>query len=204
MEKTACKGQCRSVLEECGVLCVTVGGGQWMLLWSVTNWITLPLVSFLLHFCSLKSVSFFTSDAISYTNAHFGTANGPVHIQNVQCFGNESRLEDCSNMTSSCSHSYDAGVSCLGKLATLCIFSFVLTITILYNTHVVKCPTEGQMRLVGGDNLREGRIEVCFGEAWTTICDALWSTADANVVCQQLGYSSNGRNVLLYCMHVWM
>ena len=123
MEKTACKGQCRSVLEEFGALFVTVGGEQWMLLWSVINWTTLPLVSFHLHFCMFAKISFFfTSDAIAYSNAHFGATNGPVHIQNVQCSGNESRLEDCSNMTSSCSHNYDAGVSCLGKLATLCIF----------------------------------------------------------------------------------
>ena len=60
------------------------------------------------------------------------------------------------------------------------------------------------MRLVGGDNLREGRIEVCFGEAWTTICDTMWSTADANVVCQQLGYSSNGRNVTTYVLYSCM
>ena len=54
------------------------------------------------------------------------------------------------------------------------------------------------MRLVGGNNTREGRVEVCFGETWATICDAFWSTADANVVCQQLGYSSNGRNVTVF------
>ena len=46
--------------------------------------------------------------------------------------------------------------------------------------YIAKCPTEGQLRLVGGNNVREGRVEVCFGETWATICDALWSTADAN------------------------
>lgn len=61
MEKTACKGQCRSVLEEFGALCVTVGGEQWMLLWSVVNWITLPLVSFRLHFCIFIKISIFFS-----------------------------------------------------------------------------------------------------------------------------------------------
>ena len=63
---------------------------------------------------------------------------------------------------------------------------------------VVKCSNEGQLRLVGGNNTREGRVEVCFGETWATICDAFWSTADANVVCQQLGYSSNGTNVTVF------
>ena len=133
MEKPVYKGQCRSVLEEFGALFVTVGGEQWMLLWSVINWTTLPLVSFLriLHFCSLKSVSFFTSDAIAYSDAHFGATNGPVHIQNVQCSGNESRLEYCSNMTSSCSHSYDAGVACLSKLPSVFFLFIVYTLTIM-------------------------------------------------------------------------
>lgn len=38
----------------------------------------------------------------------------------------------------------------------------------------------------------EGRVEICFDEAWGTICDTLWSTNDATVVCRQLGFSSTG------------
>ena len=52
---------------------------------------------------------------------------------------------------------------------------------------------DGEVRLVDGRNPHEGRVEVCLNETWGKICDYIsiygWNRTEAEVVCQQLGYT---------------
>ena len=52
--------------------------------------------------------------------------------------------------------------------------------------------TEGEVRLVGGANYTEGRVEICLNDEWGTVCDQMWDNTDAGVVCRQLNLASIG------------
>ena len=63
------------------------------------------------------------------------------------------------------------------------------------NPFPVNC-TLGDVRLTNGSSHLEGRVEVCFGNLWGTICHNSWDNRDAGVICKQLFNSSFGRLLL--------
>lgn len=52
----------------------------------------------------------------------------------------------------------------------------------------------GNFQLVGGSASSEGRVEICLGGNWSTICGypSTWDNEQAAVMCRQLGFRSSG------------
>ena len=62
------------------------------------------------------------------------------------------------------------------------------TRSLFCDAHAAGC-TNGDIRLVNGTSNRNGRLEVCYNNAWGTICQNRFFAVDAGVACGQLGFS---------------
>ena len=68
------------------------------------------------------------------------------------------------------------------------------------------CEEHGNVRLRGrnGANLTAGRIEICIGTNWRSVCTDYWGRMDAKVLCRQLGFPEGGKlPQQLSCSYVW-
>ena len=134
----------------------------------------------------------------SATYVYGSNADRPIVLRGFQCTGSEENLLSCprySINSATCSHGSDVGVQCPGldddnyyNNYNHIIHNISLTPYSYSEIVNVSCAT-GSVRLADGHH---GRVEICYQEQWGTVCDDGWSSTDARVVCNQLGYSPFG------------
>ncbi|PVD22130.1 hypothetical protein C0Q70_17934 [Pomacea canaliculata] len=98
-----------------------------------------------------------------------------IILDDVRCKGNESSIDVCLHrpfMQNNCGPQQNAGVICV-------------------------TPPQGevnlQVRLAGGINKYQGRVEIQVFGHWGTICSHRFGPEDAQVVCRMLGYGGYWR-----------
>ena len=65
---------------------------------------------------------------------------------------------------------------------------FLTALLLCSHTLQILAAKDGDLRLAGGTQQNEGRVEVYYRGQWGTICDDGWSMANGVVACKQLGY----------------
>nr|XP_034316959.1 deleted in malignant brain tumors 1 protein-like isoform X6 [Crassostrea gigas] len=113
--------------------------------------------------CRSLGLPWTTSEA--YGGAVYGQGSGPIWLDDVNCKGSETSIEKCSHRpwgSHNCNHGDDVSINCL--------------------------PNDTIVRLVGGTNEYEGRLEIYKSGKWGTVCDDGLNDTLSVVVCRSLGF----------------
>jgi len=108
-------------------------------------------------------------------NHKYATSHGPSWLDNVRCNGTEADIAECSHSgwgVHNCQHREDVAISC--------------------------AVNKVEVRLNGGRDPREGRLEVYYNGTWGYVCNRGLNDAAARVVCHMLGYGYVGRRSYTY------
>jgi len=116
-----------------------------------------------------KMLGFWSGSKVE--NANYTIRHGPIWLDDVRCSGTERDIAQCSHKgwgVHNCQHREDVAVSCAQRV---------------------------EVRLNGGRDPREGRLEVYHRGVWKTACAPVFNHAAARVVCNMLGFGYVGERI---------
>uniref|UniRef100_A0A8W8JKD5 SRCR domain-containing protein n=1 Tax=Magallana gigas TaxID=29159 RepID=A0A8W8JKD5_MAGGI len=119
-----------------------------------------------------RSLGFPWNTSEVYGNAVYGEGSGPIWLDDVNCKGSETSIDECQHGawgSHYCTHWKDVSINC--------------------------SPDDTLIRLVGGDTESEGRLEVYKLGKWGTVCGDSVTDELAAVVCRSLGFPWNTSEV---------
>ena len=138
-------------------------------------------------------VSFYVSAYNPYCCNHFGSWN-LLDNRYWQCSDSdvENGLTSCPSWHQNNNYNYGtAGLFC---------YSLVEDNENSSSAQVIPICTHGDVRLIGGTTLNEGRVEICYEGSWSSLCWIYLTTA--TVICKQInnGYTHAGKNQILWAI----
>ncbi|XP_026729832.1 lysyl oxidase homolog 3 [Trichoplusia ni] len=133
----------------------------------------------------------YNKTGIATVGSKYGNATEKFWLDDVICQGDESSLSRCAFKrwgASDCKKDEAAGVKCLNGTNSS---NLMRRKTRGKKLHEVLDIRNASMRLVGGRDFREGRVEIYHNGIWGSICPESWSFYEATTVCQHLdlGYA---------------
>ncbi len=111
-----------------------------------------------------------TYDIPAIPGSEYGVALRGIVLESINCTGNESSLSSCP--TSPLGQITNPVCQDTGRAASV---------------NCTQVCYDGDTRIVGG-NFYSGRLEVCLGNRWGTICDQDWDDVAASVACRNMRF----------------
>lgn len=134
----------------------------------------------------------------------YGTATGPIFLDNIKCNGSEAHILSCPQLPlgspHDCKHSEDITIKCSTGIYSWYYKSILSLKLHCFCIILATGCSNGDVRLVNGA-LGRGRVEICSSNSWGTICNDDWDESEAVVVCRQLNFNDGQGGHSYYYRH---